>query len=79
MNTPTLYRAILDAGIKFASHETDLYIPATDQTRAILKQFPLQDSIKEPFTNQVEGGTWFDIPFAYLPAWEAKAIKATQP
>lgn len=68
----TLYDAIKAAGVKFASHETDLYIPATEQTRAILKQFPLQDMIKTVFINQVEGGLWYDIPFAYIPAWQAK-------
>ncbi len=70
--TKSFFDAVKDAGIPHSNHETDLYIPANAQTRELLRQFPLQDSIKETFTNQVEGGLWFDIPFAYLPAWERK-------
>jgi hypothetical protein len=73
---PQLFYHVLACRVKYASHATDLYLPATDQVRAILKQYPTHDANKTEFTNQVEGGTWYDIPFAYLPAWEAKAGKA---
>jgi hypothetical protein len=72
MNEQTLWSEVVRLGIPHASHETDPYIPVTDQTRELLKKFPLSDGNKTTFTNQVEGGLWFDIPFAYLPAWEAK-------
>ncbi len=75
----TLFDEIKAAGIPFASHETDLYFPVTEASRAILERHPLQKSIAQTFTNQVEGGRWFDVPFAYLPAWEAKQAKAYQP
>ena len=68
----SLWEAVKAAGIPHASHETDLYIPANPQTRAILKDFPLEYKNKRIFKNQVEGGLWYDIPFAYLPAWEEK-------
>jgi hypothetical protein len=76
---PSLFHVILAADIPFASHETDLYIPANDRTRKILAEFPLADANKTTFVNQVEGGTWYDIPFAYLPAWEAKARNSQEP
>ena len=72
----TLFGEIVAAGIKHASHETDLYIPDTPEARAILDQFPLEKRNARRFRNQVEGGTWIDIPFAYLPAWEAKQKRA---
>ena len=68
----TLFSEVLRLGIPYASHETDLYMPVTDQTRKLLKRFPTSDSNKTTFTNQVEGGLWFDVPFMYLPAWDAK-------
>lgn len=71
--TPSLFHYVLTAGIPYASHETDLYIPANDRTRKILAEFPTCDANKTTFENQVEGGTWFDVPFAYLPAWWAKS------
>lgn len=70
--TPQLFLAVLACGIKHASHETDLYLPITPQTTNLLRSFPLNNANKTTFTNQVEGGLWYDIPFAYLPAWEAK-------
>lgn len=71
----SLFGVIRAAGIKYASHETDLYLPDTAQVRAILDNFPTNKANATRFQNQVEGGTWIDIPFAYLPAWEAKQAR----
>ena len=68
----SLFETIKEAGIPFDSHESDLYLPATPQVREILNRFPLQKGNATSFINQVEGGQWLDIPFAYLPFWEAK-------
>ena len=68
------------AGVKIASHETDLYVPVNEVTRAIVGTYEHKSNVTT-FTNQVEGGQWYDIPFAYTPAWEAKweaRRKATQ-
>ncbi len=73
----TLFDAIKSAGIDFNSHETDLYIPVTEETRAILAQFPLNKGNATIFRNQIDGKMWFDVPFAYVPAWEAKQKRAT--
>lgn len=69
--TPTLFDLVLSTHTPFHSHASDLYIPATNQTRAMLKEFPQCDANKITFTNQVEGGLWFDIPFAFVPWWDA--------
>ncbi|MBC7818413.1 MAG: hypothetical protein IAG10_16120 [Planctomycetaceae bacterium] len=74
---PRVYDECLAAGIPMANHYSDLYIPATDETRAILKKC---DCITyRPFRNQVEGGTWYDVPFAYLPYWEAAQTRKPLP
>jgi hypothetical protein len=66
----TLYEELVKQGITVHSHYSDLYFPVTEQTTAILKQFPDKKGITTTFTNQVEGGRWYDTPFAYLPYWE---------
>lgn len=73
----TLYDAIKSAGVEHSNHESDLYLPDTEQARTILNDFPLQKSIAERFRNQVTGTTWIDIPFAYLPWWEKRTGQQT--
>lgn len=68
--TPNLFDLVLSTHTPFSNHESDLYIPANDKTRAMLKEFP--HLTKTTFQNQVEGGTWFDIPFAFIPWWEKR-------
>lgn len=72
----SLYAAVLACGIPHASHATDLYLPNTAEVRALLDFWPLNKSNARPFVNQVEGGVWLDVPFAYIPAWIAKAGRA---
>jgi hypothetical protein len=85
---PTLFEAIKNAGIPYSNHESDLYVPANEQTKAILIQYPLEYGNRQAFTNCVEGGIWWDIPFAYQPFWDrleaqgrtkAQALTKVQP
>ena len=69
--TTTLWAEVQSRGIEHANHESDLYLPATDEVREILKRFP--EHKPTTFLNQVTGTTWFDIPFAFLPWWEKRA------
>lgn len=79
---PDLYDVIVAAGIPLDHHESDLYVPDTPEVRAILDrpEYALNKTNATRFTNQVEGGTWIDIPFAYAPYWRArstgKAVRA---
>lgn len=76
MNThPSLYAEIVASGIQHDNHESDLYFPATEKSREILKRWPISSKNAETFRNQRPpnvGELWFDVPFAYLPYWEAK-------
>lgn len=72
---PPLFEQVKALGIPYASHATDLYIPVTEQTTALIAGYEFKCNVRT-FTNQVEGGQWYDIPFAYLPAWEAKGKRA---
>jgi hypothetical protein len=68
----TLYAELVKQGITVHSHYSDLYFPVTEQTREVLARFPDQKGITTTFINQVEGGLWYDTPFAYIPYWEQK-------
>lgn len=66
----SIYKEIVARSIPHANHASDLYIPVTEETRALLKQFDITTATT--FINQVEGGLWFDVPFAYLPWWKER-------
>lgn len=69
----SLFSRIIAAGISYDSHESDLYLPDTPEVRAILADFPLEKSNARPFRSLVDGKPWLDVPFAFLPYWEARA------
>jgi len=75
----TLYRALVAAGIEIDHHESDLYFPATPEALAILAKFPDKEESARRFQNEAPphvGESWVDVPFAYLPYWEAKSHEA---
>jgi hypothetical protein len=65
----SLYADCIERGIKTANHASDLYIPATDETRELIRKHGHRATM---FTNEVEGGIWYDVPFAFVPFWEAR-------
>lgn len=72
----TLFEEIVERGIPYKNHESDLYIPATEETTDLINRY-YRSNVKLSgcvsfFTNRVEGGLWYDIAFAYQPFWEGK-------
>lgn len=66
----SLYQALVAAGIEgLDSHETDLYVPITPQTIAILKRYPTSNANATRFVSELDKKPYFDIPFAYDPNW----------
>ena len=73
MNPKTpFFEQVKAAGIPFGNHESDLYIPVTPATTALIKAYKYKENVK-PFRSQIDNRLWYDIPFAYLPFWEQKA------
>lgn len=69
----SLYTELKAAGIEMTNHESDLYVPITEQTKAIIKKYPLEASNATRFKSNIDNKTMmFDIPFAYTPFWEKK-------
>lgn len=69
----TLYGDLLRAGVPLDYHESDLYVKDCPEARAILARFPGSANIAHWFRSQLDGAIWWDIPFAYLPWWQARA------
>jgi hypothetical protein len=73
--TTNLFDEIKAAGIPFTNHESDLYVPKTPEVDAILDKYLFSKRNSTTFVNQVEGGIWYDVPFAYTPWWQSKASR----
>lgn len=74
----TLCSELLAAGVPIANHESDLYFQASEISRKILAGYPTEKANATTFRNQADphkGETWFDVPFAFLPWWEARQSK----
>ena len=65
----TLYQAIVAAGIEHSNHESDLYVPATPEVGALMRQFGVTGRL---FKDNLTKSQWVDIPFAYDPFFERK-------
>jgi hypothetical protein len=65
----TIYQEIKATGTTIKNWQSDLYIPINEITTPIVNKYK-KDLYITTFTNQVEGGQWYDIAFAYDPYWE---------
>lgn len=63
----SIYEQMKATGVEIDHHETDLYVPVTETTKAIVKDYE-HKSIVTCFPSQIDGSLWYDIPFAYTPA-----------
>lgn len=66
----SLYTDLVEAGIPVSSWQSDLYCPVNELTAALIKE---HGKFATTFINQVEGGRWYEVAFAFDPFWERKA------
>lgn len=45
---------------------SSLYLRITDTTSALVREYDFRNMVST-FRNRVEGGAWYDVPFAKLP------------
>ena len=62
----SLYEELKTAGIPLDNHESDLYAKVTSESRDIVVRSGWSCST---FVSNIDGGLWFDLPFAYEPFW----------
>ena len=70
MNEINIYNECKRAGIPTDNHYSDLYIPFTPMTEALVRESNIKGITV--FTNQVKGGLWYDIPFMFTPYFETR-------
>jgi hypothetical protein len=67
----TIYEAIKEKGIEYDTHESDLYLPATEEVSNLLAEYHAEFlSNVTRFRNQINGQIWFDVPFANDLWWQ---------
>lgn len=49
-------------------HETDLYLRVTEASKRLVSEYAYRQHVTT-FKDNIEGQLWYDIPFAYTPAW----------
>lgn len=74
MTNKSIFTEVIELGIPFDNHDTDLYIPVTPQTRELIERHPESKPVLT-FQNQTtpKKELWYDLAFKYIPAWAAKA------
>ena len=70
----SIYEQMRKAGVATFSHESDLYVKATDESTRILNEYEHHKKAATTFVHN--GATWYDIPFAYDPFWGKKLARA---
>lgn len=73
-SAPNLYGMLEDAGLAeyTDSWNTDLYVKKTPEVTAIIDEWRKLGGIGDvsTFTDAIDHEPWYEIPFAYTPAWE---------
>ncbi len=69
----SIYEDMKALGVEIDNHESDLYVPVTEETTAIVKAYEFKTNVTR-FTNQIDHKPWYDIPFAYKPYWTARGM-----
>ena len=68
----SIYQDMQATGVEIANHESDLYVPVTEETTAIVDAYEFKGNVTR-FTSQIDQKPWYDIPFMYSPWWEKRS------
>jgi len=63
----TIYEDLIAAGIECSNWQSDLYFPATQKTREILKRH--KNQARSTFISNIDGRMMYECPFAFDPFW----------
>lgn len=73
-----LYEELVASGVEIGHHESDLHVPVTPVTTAIIaKHRKLTRFTYRQFVSQLDNKAWYDLPFMYKPFWD-RALKDRQ-
>lgn len=71
----SLYHQLHAAGCQLDSHESDLYVKVTPESRRIVEAWQAKHGLSRArtFVSALDGGgVWYDIPFMFAPWWDAR-------
>lgn len=68
-----LFKEVVKRGIPYDSHQSDLYIPSTEETKDLVKKAGCSHST---FKSNTDGKFWIECPFQYSPYWEKLQSKS---
>lgn len=66
----TLFDKVVEAGLEYDNHYSDLYIKVSDKARELLHAYPFGRQVKS-FTG-TDGEFWYEVPFAFDPFWQGE-------
>lgn len=66
----SLYTDLIEAGQPVSNWQSDLYCPVNEVTRVLLKKHNITTATI--FKSQIDGNSWYDVPFHYDPFWERR-------
>jgi uncharacterized membrane protein len=74
-----IYDVLREQGAKLDSHESDLYVKFTPETREIVNAYYHRGDICEAstFRDQIDGAIWYAVPFAYKPFWDKRGLRVS--
>lgn len=67
MDKPSLYQALVDAGVPISNHSSDLYFEKNDTSIEIAQNYP--ELTIATFHNQLTKTEWFEAYFQFVPYW----------
>lgn len=65
-----LYDKAVELGIHMGHWQSDLYLKATPESTALIKDYEFRKSVTR-FNSNIDKTPWYDIPFGYKPFWDA--------
>jgi hypothetical protein len=69
-----IYTMMVNAGVPVDHHESDLYAKKTQESERIIEWYEHSPAVSI-FLSSADNSPWYDIPFAYMPWWEARSMK----
>jgi len=67
----SILNEVIEQGIQFDNHVSDLYIPVNEKTKEIIKRYPESQPVLT-FRSAIDGTLWYDLAFKYTPFWANK-------
>ena len=67
----TMYEDLVAAGLEVSNWQSDLYVPATEEARAIFRKHGQKLLY---FKSRIDGKSMLEAPFQFDPFWERRGM-----